>query len=490
MPEAVVMPALPEDAEESMHSNDRPRYTSLPNTPVDAPLLQRDHDEHPQHVRADSRQSLDTAESSEEARSIMRSQADTTTSEDPRGETPAYYEVVDLQNQEDSFETPPEPLAAPSLAPPASESAPPRRTSFRRILNSIPNRLSMASHSHVRTRSAFSAGSSEESSHSRELSRSRISHRPTGSASGSLVNLTPFRTLSRQKSFNNGHLTSPSLISLNSISAPLTHTLTRTEFTYPKSGPTPEQLKLISSRESFGRFGMPYGPDAIAFASSSRQDLGMPPPGFDEQPVSIGSAGPSRLRSESRAADFEQEADRSTASSVPERELSSSDAVGDSSAPETTSSSTDEITTASSRTKPGIPVQSDSGPHEEKASSSAAQNPALPESPDAPKRQATPPKLDILVGMEPLSIPKHLTSSATLTPPSSFRSPNVFGRSQSRASSVQTFATAPESIGRSEYHSDLEVDEDFEVETPTTPRLESGRFLGASLTTVAPGTAL
>ena len=33
------------------------------------------------------------------------------------------------------------------------------------------------------------------------------------------------------------------MISLNSISSPLTHTVVRTEFTYPKTGLTPEQLK-------------------------------------------------------------------------------------------------------------------------------------------------------------------------------------------------------------------------------------------------------
>jgi len=481
MPEAMVMPALPEDAEELMDSSDR--YTSLPNTPVDAPLLQRDDDEHTQHVGDDSRQSLDTAESSEDTTSMMRRHADTPVSEDPRGEAPGYYEVVDLPQQpEDRFGNTPEPLTAP----PVSEPIPPRRTSFRRILNALPHRLSMASQSHVRTNSAFSVGSSEESHHNGEISGSRISHRPTGSGSGSLINLTPFRTLSRQKSFNSGILNSPSLISLNSISSPLTHTLTRTEFTYPKSGPTAEQLKLISSREAFGRFGVPYGADAIAFASSSRQDLDMPPPGFDEQPASAGSgsgsAGPSRLRSESRGADFEQEAGGSASSSVPERGLSSSGAglaAGNFSVPATTS---DEITTSSSRTKPDIPTQaqSGSGPHQEKAPSSTAQNPAaipLPETPDAPKRHLSPPKLDILVGMEPLQIPKHLASSGT-PPPSSFRAPSVFERSQSRASSVQTFATARESIGQSEYHSDLEVDGDSEAETPTTSRLGRGVFSG------------
>lgn len=102
--------------------------------------------------------------------------------------------------------------------------------------------------------------------------RDRINNSSTGSVFTVLS-----RTLSRNP--DDGALTSPSLISLNSISPPLTHTATRTEFTYPRTGPTSEQVKFLASKETFGRFGLPYGPDAVAFAaSSSRQDL---PPDFD-----------------------------------------------------------------------------------------------------------------------------------------------------------------------------------------------------------------
>lgn len=71
------------------------------------------------------------------------------------------------------------------------------------------------------------------------------------------------------------------------ISAPLKHTLKRTEFTYPRSGPTPDQLKFISSRESLGRFGVPFGQDAI--------DASVAPPSFSailghERRPSFGSA--------------------------------------------------------------------------------------------------------------------------------------------------------------------------------------------------------
>jgi len=102
--------------------------------------------------------------------------------------------------------------------------------------------------------------------------RDRVNNSSTGSV---------FTVLSKTLSRNHDDipLTSPSLISLNSISPPLTHTATRTEFTYPRTGPTSEQVKFLASKETFGRFGLPYGPDAIAFAaSSSRQDL---PPDFD-----------------------------------------------------------------------------------------------------------------------------------------------------------------------------------------------------------------
>ncbi|TFY55330.1 hypothetical protein EVG20_g9360 [Dentipellis fragilis] len=142
-------------------------------------------------------------------------------------------------------------------------------------------------------------------------------HRPSfsGSASAFSLSSTPFRTVSRTRTRSNsnfqaGHLTSPSTISINSISSPLTHTLTRTDFVYPKSGPTPEQLKLISSREAVGKYGVPYGPDAVAYvASTSRLDLHGPSPEYDvhtEHRPSIeglpaaGSSGLGHIRNHSR----------------------------------------------------------------------------------------------------------------------------------------------------------------------------------------------
>jgi hypothetical protein len=135
--------------------------------------------------------------------------------------------------------------------------------------------------SHSRELSAQSGASgvvSADSHGSPQRSRVDRTHR---NRNNNLSTGSVFTVLSRTISRNHDDvpLTSPSMISLSSISPPLTHTATRTEFAYPRTGPTSEQIKFISSKDTFGRFGLPYGPDAIAFAaSSSRQNL---PPDFD-----------------------------------------------------------------------------------------------------------------------------------------------------------------------------------------------------------------
>ncbi|KAF9781348.1 hypothetical protein BJ322DRAFT_270985 [Thelephora terrestris] len=135
--------------------------------------------------------------------------------------------------------------------------------------------------SHSREPSAQSGTSGVASADSHDLPRrshADRTHRNNNSSTGSVFTLFS-RTIPRNH--DDGPLTSPSTLSLNSISPPLTHTATRTEFTYPRTGPTSEQVKFLSSKETFGRFGVPYGPDAIAFAaSSSRLDL---PPDFDSE---------------------------------------------------------------------------------------------------------------------------------------------------------------------------------------------------------------
>lgn len=278
MPPATV--AEEDDSSLNSHSHDNSqvsRYSPMPLTSNEMPLLHRNGpsaDISLQSVQSSEarRPSLD---SSQETSSLMRIDTNLPrTTSDPRGEAPAYFEVVD-DTPEPNSEVP---TTQTSPTPPSTEQR--RRSGFRTFLN----RMSMMTHvpEHRRTESNQSASSS--TAHRRDQSApSRTSnHRVTSSHSGSVVNLSMFRQRSSQTLNSSVRLNSPSLISLNSISSPLSHTLVRTEFTYPKSGPTPEQLKVISSRENFSRFGVPYGPDAIAFAaSSSRQDIEPPPPDFE-----------------------------------------------------------------------------------------------------------------------------------------------------------------------------------------------------------------
>ena len=112
------------------------------------------------------------------------------------------------------------------------------------------------------------------------------SHRPSQST-GSVFSLASsgfHRTTSRIS--NAGPLTSPSMLSVHSISAPLTHTAVRTDIVYPRTGPTAEQIKYISSHEAVAKFGVPFGADAVAYhqASSSRVNLAEPVPDYEERP--------------------------------------------------------------------------------------------------------------------------------------------------------------------------------------------------------------
>lgn len=140
---------------------------------------------------------------------------------------------------------------------------------------------STSSPSHSREPSAQSGASGIASADSHGSPRGSGVGRTHRDRNNNSSTASVFTVLSRTRSRNHDDapLTSPSVVSLNSISPPLTHTTTRTEFTYPPTGPTSEQIKFLSSRETFGRFGLPYGPDAMSFAaSSSRLHL---PPDFD-----------------------------------------------------------------------------------------------------------------------------------------------------------------------------------------------------------------
>lgn len=301
MPPATVAEEAEEDDDNSLNSQDNSqvsRYSPMPTTPNNIPLLHNNDlsgDLSLQSMQsADARRpSLDS--SLQETSSLMRVDSNVPrTNSDSRGEAPPYFEVID--DTPNTTQMPPSSM--PSSTSPEPQQT--RRSGFRTFLN----RMSMGSHvpEHRRTESDQSFTTSNAHSIS-----SRMNHRPSPSASGSM-----FRTISRQRSnhtLNSSvRLNSPSLISLNSISAPLAHTLIRTEFTYPKSGPTPQQLKVISSRDNFSRFGVPYGPDAIAFAaSSSRQDLEPPPPDFEEALSSPVGPGRSRLDSSVSAADVQED---------------------------------------------------------------------------------------------------------------------------------------------------------------------------------------
>ncbi|KAG5725174.1 hypothetical protein E4T56_gene10195 [Termitomyces sp. T112] len=439
-PATVVMEPVSEDGEDSMHSRNNShssQYPPIPASLVDAPLLDRSDSSNEltaQPVRPPGdimvRPSIDTLPSSEEGTSLAPLY-------DDRGEAPAYTETVDNIGPTMNNELPPSPV--PVL---------PRRSGFRTLLHSIPNRLSMHSSFHTRVNSSLSMMSSENPHGTCETSQSRASHRPSNSASGSLLSLTHFRNLSRQ---SNHKLNSPSLISLNSISAPLTHTLTRTEFTYPKSGPTPEQLRLISSPESFTRFAVPYGPDAIAYAS--RQDLNdVPPPDFDAPTYE--SAGPSRLRTSNSVADMVSLEESSA--STPQQEASiESILAADFPAPVSLS--------------PGTSVTPSSPQENEFSGVSPLQIP-LPSSPATSENG-----FQLQLEFESLVLPKPSTI-ASGAPPTAYRVPSTLEDiPQSRASSVASFATAIETIVRpsSRFSASPSPGDDTEdeAETPTTPNI-------------------
>ncbi|KAF8304382.1 hypothetical protein DL93DRAFT_424494 [Clavulina sp. PMI_390] len=133
------------------------------------------------------------------------------------------------------------------------------------------------------TTTSTGAGSTEGERHSLFLSRSRsplgvpIMSANTNASSASLAPSAFSHNRNRSGSSLNtmdpsarGHLTSPST---SSISSPLVHTVTRTDFRFPKAGPTPDQLKFLSSRETLGRFGVPFGEEAERSYPSER-----PPP--------------------------------------------------------------------------------------------------------------------------------------------------------------------------------------------------------------------
>ncbi|GAA5884625.1 hypothetical protein JCM3774_002028 [Rhodotorula dairenensis] len=66
-----------------------------------------------------------------------------------------------------------------------------------------------------------------------------------------------------------------------SISAPLANSFVHSSFVFPKTGPTPEQVAFISSRQAIGAYGYGAGaspPPPLGITLSSQQGEGVPPP--------------------------------------------------------------------------------------------------------------------------------------------------------------------------------------------------------------------
>ena len=322
----VIMPSLREDEDESANSHSRgpsqASYVNLNDDPLaQTPLLERNLSNETNHERHVSAGSVDISE------------LPLPNDPDPRGEAPPYFEVVgnpwddsttseDLARVDtaDTLPIAPDELPVSSVA---SRPRPARRRSMFRGLIDAASRALSSPHPHPGSqplplsrpsRDLAASSSPRPSNLSNRLggTASPLSgHRASPSTSGSVQSATSSafgravsRTQSRSVTNVAAGLTSPSVISITSISAPLTHTAVRTDFVYPRSGPTPEQLKLISSVESVSKFGVPYGADAVAYANASASlvNLHGPPPEFMERPSTDGLPGPSGGEMRARAA--------------------------------------------------------------------------------------------------------------------------------------------------------------------------------------------
>ncbi|KAH9921794.1 uncharacterized protein B0H18DRAFT_1020200 [Fomitopsis serialis] len=322
-------------------------------------------------------------------------------------------------------------------------------------------------------------------------------HRPSHSGSASGLSAM-FRSRSNTSGTALGAaLTSPSTLSVHSISAPLTHTVVRTELMYPRAGPTPDQMKLLASVESFKQFGVPYGPDAIAFASTSRVDLLNPPPVFEEVVGQTGtgesgrdaSASISRTGGEGLASDVREHSPGSSPSSSPE---------------------------PSPQLPPGEPAavarasQDDSAPSQETVEELSGEG-RLQDSQQEEAQAKAPPTLSpyLPAQVAPAQPKEPLTADGVkkilrpLAPPTSFKGASVPAplatpgsvRPGSRASSCMTFATAqegesvpptpaPEAEGptMTEDGRMRESEEDLPSISPATPKRKRGSLLDADAT--------
>lgn len=274
----------------------------------------------------------------------------------------------------------------------------------------------------------------------------RRTHRPTVSGSGSVLSLgsSVFRTRSRTPGLE--LLNSPSTISLHSISAPLSHTLIRTEFTYPKTGPTAEQMKLISSRDSFARFGVPYGESAIAFAAStSRVSLDQPPPEFEEVERPSRTQPRSSSSAEQNASDEAAEVPSAPTPQSSETQAADGQADPSEELPEGVKQESEE----SSLSVPPSEANSPCGSQNSERSRSPVRvvEEAQQSSGGAEAETESSPAADEISEHADTSAPASLSARSTKSflPPSSYKPVGASSlRAPSRASSYTSFATAEE----------------------------------------------
>jgi hypothetical protein len=525
----VVMPPVAEDEDESAHSHSRNISQASSYVVVNddsharTPLLETEHTN-------DSTHELEIPNSHVPPRTVDISDVQDSNGHipnspeppDPRGEAPPYFEVVgdleavratsgELSRVETTDTLPMAPdteqsvestMEVPHVIPVTR-----RRSMFRGLISAASRALtSPPTHPQPATASRLSRdvlASPRPSNLSARPAGSRspqVGHRPTASHSGSVLSVTSSafgRVTSRSRSTSNvGALTSPSMISIGSISAPLAHTAVRTDFVYPRSGPTPEQLRLISSVESVSKFGVPYGAAAVAYASASRVNLQGPPPEFEERSSLDGLYGSSeaatRARSRSalsRGSEEENRPDsRSSRSSLPPPAESTA-----SPRPAFTAASESVISTS-------LPDPDTSEDKKEQELVDPVEDvPPRPPSPSptvatastaATVTKATGPSLnavtetldDIIASSSHRPALPTFDSAATQKPlqkpiaPSSFRMPSTpLGgvRPGSRASSVDTFQTAASGPDQGQ-RGDEAVMSDTELETDAYTDAESG----------------
>ncbi|EED78172.1 predicted protein [Postia placenta Mad-698-R] len=187
----------------------------------------------------------------------------------------------------------------------------------------------------------------------------------------------------------------------------------------PPAGPTPDQMKFLASVDSFKKFGVPYGPDAVAYAASvSRVDLAQPPPVFEEvvgEGAGAGASGGTHSRSTSGSGSESVVHDGMPVSSN-----------------EPDSGPSPQAAPASDETSP--PADIEHAPPESEAQSSALESPTAPES-SSPAAPAPAP-------LTAEDVKKILRSAV---PPTSYK-PKTPISPLSTASSRATFATAEESL--------------------------------------------